>query len=56
MLRQSSGNGKKIEFTAGFPPGWRTKTHNRYISKDKSLLAWLEDCMRGTDSGLSFVP
>jgi len=38
---QSNGN------FAGPIPGWITKTHNRYISKDKELLARLEDAVKG---------
>ncbi|KAH8833955.1 hypothetical protein DL96DRAFT_1578924 [Flagelloscypha sp. PMI_526] len=33
---------------AGPRPGWRTKTHNRYISKDKSLLKRIEEASSGT--------
>ena len=31
-------------------PGWRTKTHKRYISKDRSLLKTLEQALLKPDS------
>ncbi|KAJ7045855.1 hypothetical protein C8F04DRAFT_1066436 [Mycena alexandri] len=35
---------------AGPPPGWKTRTHTRYVSKDRALLRRLEDvCARGSD-------
>ncbi|KAF8150895.1 hypothetical protein B0H34DRAFT_666138 [Crassisporium funariophilum] len=34
---------------AGPPPGWQTKTHRRYISKDRTLLKQLENACRGDD-------
>ncbi|KAF7289435.1 UDENN domain-containing protein [Mycena chlorophos] len=35
---------------AGPPPGWKTRTHTRYISKDRTLLRRLEDaCSRGSE-------
>ena len=46
-----TGGAKKVNFTKGVEPGWKTKTHNRYISKDRTLLAWVEDCLRGNDYG-----
>jgi len=33
----------------GPSPGWRTKTHKRYISKDYTLLRELETAARGDD-------
>ncbi|KAJ7187904.1 hypothetical protein C8R46DRAFT_1205136 [Mycena filopes] len=36
---------------AGPPPGWKTRTHTRYVSKDRPLLRRLEEaCARGSDS------
>ncbi|KAI5122741.1 hypothetical protein M0805_009826 [Coniferiporia weirii] len=29
------------------PPGWQTRTHNRYISKDRELLKRLESAIKG---------
>ncbi|KAJ6594236.1 hypothetical protein B0H19DRAFT_1012366 [Mycena capillaripes] len=35
---------------AGPAPGWKTRTHTRYVSKDRALLRRLEDvCARGSD-------
>ncbi|KAK7005818.1 UDENN domain-containing protein [Favolaschia claudopus] len=35
---------------AGPPPGWKTRTHSRYISKDRALLRRLEEaCANGSD-------
>jgi hypothetical protein len=34
---------------AGPVPGWKTKTHKRYISKDRTLLEELEDALRGSE-------
>ncbi|KAF8879304.1 hypothetical protein CPB84DRAFT_1687970 [Gymnopilus junonius] len=34
---------------AGPPPGWKTKTHRRYISKDRALLKQLENAVKGDD-------
>lgn len=35
---------------AGPAPGWKTKTHRRYISKDRELLKQLENaCFKGND-------
>jgi hypothetical protein len=36
---------------AGPAPGWKTKTHRRYISKDRELLKQLEHaCSKGNDT------
>ncbi|KAJ4480145.1 hypothetical protein J3R30DRAFT_3701503 [Lentinula aciculospora] len=35
--------------TPGPPPGWTTKLHKRYISKDRALLKQLEDACRGSE-------
>ncbi|KAJ4493064.1 hypothetical protein C8J55DRAFT_556035 [Lentinula edodes] len=35
--------------TPGPPPGWTTKSHKRYISKDRALLKQLEDACRGSE-------
>ncbi|KAK7690847.1 hypothetical protein QCA50_005949 [Cerrena zonata] len=35
-------------FSAGPPPGWKTKIHKRYISRDQALLKRCEEaCLRG---------
>ncbi|KAF8199753.1 hypothetical protein K438DRAFT_1966122 [Mycena galopus ATCC 62051] len=35
---------------AGPPPGWKTSTHTRYVSKDRALLRRLEDvCATGSE-------
>ena len=36
----------KVTNIAVPPPGWETKTHNRYISKDRDLLKILENEIR----------
>jgi hypothetical protein len=45
---------------AGPVPGWKTKTHKRYISKDRSLLKELEEALRGSErtstSSRLFIP
>ncbi|KAF5392310.1 hypothetical protein D9757_001611 [Collybiopsis confluens] len=35
--------------TAGPQPGWTTRLHKRYISKDRALLKQLEDACRGSE-------
>ncbi|TFK27824.1 DUF1630-domain-containing protein [Coprinopsis marcescibilis] len=35
--------------TTGPSPGWKTKTHKRYISKDRAILKQLELACRGND-------
>ncbi|TFK75071.1 DUF1630-domain-containing protein [Pluteus cervinus] len=35
--------------TTGPPPGWKTKTHKRYISKNRDLLRDLEKACQGND-------
>ncbi|EAU85266.2 FAM116B protein [Coprinopsis cinerea okayama7 len=45
----AAGNSPALGATTGPPPGWRTKTHKRYISKDRALLKQLETACRGTD-------
>lgn len=35
--------------SAGPPPGWKTRTHKRYISKDRVLLKQLESAIKGDD-------
>lgn len=40
----------------GPPPGWETKTHNRYISKDRELLKVLErESRKGPSMGMSWA-
>ncbi|KAL5526712.1 hypothetical protein ACEPAF_8437 [Sanghuangporus sanghuang] len=36
----------KVSLLAGPAPGWCTKTHNRYISKDRNLLKQLESAIK----------
>ncbi|KAF9532638.1 hypothetical protein CPB83DRAFT_784718 [Crepidotus variabilis] len=38
-----------VGISAGPAPGWKTKTHKRYISKDRVLLKQLENALRGDD-------
>ncbi|KAH7912796.1 hypothetical protein BJ138DRAFT_1134514 [Hygrophoropsis aurantiaca] len=40
---------RKAVALAGPPPGWKTKTHKRYISKDRPLLARLEAACVGNE-------
>lgn len=41
---------------AGPAPGWKTKTHRRYISKDRELLKQLERaCSTGNDKTRKFI-
>ncbi|KAJ6498965.1 hypothetical protein C8R45DRAFT_980498 [Mycena sanguinolenta] len=43
----SAGN---TRVRAGPLPGWKTRTHTRYVSKDRALLRRLEDvCAKGSD-------
>ncbi|KAL0065222.1 hypothetical protein AAF712_007733 [Marasmius tenuissimus] len=45
-------NGKSLNAlpNPGPAPGWKTSTHKRYISKDRTLLKQLEDaCAKGTE-------
>ena len=44
--------------TAGPPPGWKTRTHRRYISKDRALLKQLENAIKGNDQArkLALLP
>ena len=45
----------KMTNIAGPPPGWETKTHNRYISKDRDLLKVLEkEIRKGSAMGTSW--
>jgi len=39
---------------AGPAPGWKTKTHKRYISKDRALLKQLENALKGDDKAREF--
>ncbi|GJE96572.1 hypothetical protein PsYK624_127700 [Phanerochaete sordida] len=53
-LSASSSKGKSsarqsFELSVGPAPGWTTKTHKRYISKDKALLKRLEDAAYGDE-------
>ncbi|KAJ3524062.1 hypothetical protein NM688_g8627 [Phlebia brevispora] len=38
-----------IDISVGPSPGWNTKTHKRYIGRDKDLLKRLEEASRGND-------
>ena len=41
---------------AGPAPGWKTKTHKRYISKDRELLKQLEyACSKGNDTTRNLI-
>lgn len=40
---------------AGPAPGWKTKTHKRFISKDRELLKQLEDASRGSEQKSAYV-
>ncbi|CAA7266811.1 unnamed protein product [Cyclocybe aegerita] len=42
-------NSPSVGAPAGPTPGWKTKTHKRYISKDRALLKQLEIAVRGDD-------
>ncbi|KAF6759851.1 hypothetical protein DFP72DRAFT_806147 [Ephemerocybe angulata] len=49
-IAPQTGNGSpSLGSSAGPAPGWRTKTHKRYISKDRVLLKKLEAACRGDD-------
>ncbi|KAF8824821.1 hypothetical protein HHX47_DHR7000168 [Lentinula edodes] len=41
--------------TPGPPPGWTTKLHKRYISKDRTLLKQLEDACRGSEQQSEYL-
>lgn len=42
--------------SAGPAPGWKTKTHRRYISKDRDLLKQLvHACYKGNDTTRNFI-
>ena len=43
---QLSKRSSKAHLIAGPAPGWQTKTHNRYISKDRDLLKQLEHAIK----------
>ncbi|KZP23729.1 hypothetical protein FIBSPDRAFT_1042594 [Athelia psychrophila] len=45
-----SNNSSAPTIIAGPAPGWKTKSHKRYISKDRALLKSLEDAVRGSDA------
>ena len=51
-------NGKKSMSMAitGPSPGWVTKTHKRFISKDRHLLKQLEDAIRGSEKTSTYRP
>jgi hypothetical protein len=40
---------------AGPPPGWKTRTHRRYISKDRALLKQIENAIKGNDRARKFA-
>ncbi|KIJ96492.1 hypothetical protein K443DRAFT_282958 [Laccaria amethystina LaAM-08-1] len=40
-----------LDSSVGPAPGWKTRTHKRYISKDRVLLKQLEHACRGDDRG-----
>jgi len=49
-IKTTGPNSSSMRISAGPPPGWKTKTHKRYISKDHALLKDLEIAIqRGDD-------
>lgn len=48
-LNSSRQRSPTLGAPAGPPPGWKTQTHKRYISKDRVLLKQLENAVRGDD-------
>src|ERR1700691_2776164 len=40
---------------AGPVPGWKTKTHKRFISKDRLLLKQLEEAQKGSEQSSTFA-
>ncbi|KAF9007539.1 hypothetical protein BDQ17DRAFT_1238106 [Cyathus striatus] len=47
--RTQSQHRRAGDTPAGPAPGWRTKTHKRYISKDRALLSLLENACKGNE-------
>ena len=45
----SKKNTPSLGAPAGPAPGWKTRTHKRYISKDRALLKHLEAAIKGDD-------
>jgi hypothetical protein len=45
----NAGNKMASTAIAGPAPGWKTKTHKRYISKDRTLLKELEEALQGSE-------
>ena len=41
---------------AGPTPGWVTKTHKRFIAKDRRLLKELEDAIGGSEKTSAYLP
>ncbi|KAL1687077.1 hypothetical protein GGG16DRAFT_63060 [Schizophyllum commune] len=53
MHPSKGGSAGIAQATAGPRPGWKTKTHKRYVSKDRSLLKQLESaCEKGGEVNL----
>ncbi|KIP11168.1 hypothetical protein PHLGIDRAFT_114828 [Phlebiopsis gigantea 11061_1 CR5-6] len=49
VYRKGKTSSHALEISVGPSPGWTTKTHKRYISKDQALLKKLEDSFRGDE-------
>lgn len=54
--RVGTSKSKSSVRPAGPGPGWKTKTHKRYISKDLPLLKELELACQGNDSTRMALP
>lgn len=42
--------------SAGPAPGWKSKTHKRYISRDRALLKKVEDALKGNERSSEHLP
>ncbi|EKM58185.1 uncharacterized protein PHACADRAFT_171433 [Phanerochaete carnosa HHB-10118-sp] len=49
ILSLGSPRKRSLEISVGPAPGWTTKTHKRYISKDQALLKKLEEAFHGDE-------
>jgi hypothetical protein len=49
MIRYSPRHRGNAPVIVGPPPGWCTKTHRRYISKDRQLLKAIEKTCQSSD-------
>lgn len=50
----SKQNSPTLNTPAGPPPGWKTTTHRRYISKDRDLLKKVEIALKGDNRARKF--